>query len=85
MGSQMKSLIEEFADINARLKQIERETAQPLVLTGEIRPDDSDGSAEKTPNGIAWDSVYGFTPGIEDVYCAWKILNDQFAARDCVE
>ena len=70
----MKSLIEEFADINARLKQIERETAQPLVLTSsEIQPDDGDGSAEKTPNGIAWDSVYGFTPGVEDVYCGFKI------------
>ena len=67
MGSQMKSVMEDFADIAARLNQIEQEK---LAVSAPV--DDSDGSAEKTPNGIAWDSVYGFTPGVEDVYCVWS-------------
>ena len=70
MGSQMKSVMEDFADIAARLNQIEQEKLA-VVMSAPV--DDSDGSAEKIPNGIAWDSVYGFTPGVEDVYCGFKI------------
>ena len=59
----MKSVMEDFADIAARLNQIEQEK---LAVVAPV--EDSDGSAEKTPNGIAWDSV-----SVDDLYGCFAV------------
>ena len=61
----MKSVMEDFADIAARLNQIEQEKLA-VVMSAPV--DDSDGSAEKIPNGIAWDSV-----SVDDIYGCFAV------------
>ena len=74
----MKSVMEDFADIAARLNQIEQEKRPKkecasggyfAIKPEECTPvDDSDGSAKKTPNGIAWDSV-----SVDDIYGCFAV------------